>query len=209
MGQSKSGPCFAPQKIMRGFPNLLVPIIRQSFFGLALLFVSLPLLRGLHNRFSLGAPPTSALLLIAICVLIIFIGAGMIGAFSGSSAKASNGAVPMLIALALSLGWGLLVCSIVVPFYASSVVDHMTQSVALDAVRDRGAVIDKTRGAYDAVRSGKTGEFVGENRDIAWTKSKALLSEGAARLPAIGLLAIAVIGAPLGAAFECWRARRR
>ena len=142
-------------------------------------------------------------------MLIIFIGAAIIGAFSGSSAKARNGAVPVLIALALSLGWGILVCSAAIPFYASSVVDHMTQSVALDAVRDTSGMIDKTRGAYDAVRSGKTGEFVGENKDIAWTKSKTLVREGAARLPAIGLLAIAVIGAPLGAAFECWRARKR
>ncbi len=194
---------------MRNFTDLIVPLVRQSLLGLALLFASLPLLRWLHQRFSLGAPPTSALLLMAICVLIIFIGAAIIGAFSGSGARARSGAVPILIAWALSLVWSLVVCSAAVPFYASSVVDHMTQSVALDAVRDSGAVIDKTRGAYDAVRGGKTGEFVGANRDIAWTKSKLLLREGAARLPAIGLLAVAVLGAPLGAAFECWRARRR
>ncbi len=194
---------------MRNFSDLTVPVIRQSLFGLALLFVSLPLLRALHKRFSLGAPPTSALLLIAVCVLIIFSGAAIIGAFSGSNARARNSTGPLLIALALSLGWSLVVCSVAIPFYATSVVDHMTQSVAMDTVRDRDAVIDKTRGAYDAVRGGKTGKFIGENSEMAWTKSKALLREGAARLPAVGLLAIAVIAAPIGAAFECWRVRKR
>lgn len=193
---------------MRNFTVLLVPIIRQSLFALILLFASLPLLRSLHNRFALGAPPTSALVLIAICVLIIFIGAAIIGALSGSSAKNRNGAVPTLIAIGLSLVWSLVACSVAVPFYASSVVDHVTQTVALDALRNRSEVIDKTRGAYDAVRNGKSGDFIGENRDVAWSKSKSLFHEGAAKLPAIGLLAVAVIFAPLGAVFECWRARK-
>ena len=183
-------------------------IVRQAIFGVLVLLLALPLVNAMHARFDLGSPPTSALVIIGGAVLACFIGAGLIGAFCGGGVKAGRGP-GALLAAALSFGWSLVVCSVVIPFYASSIVDHLAQDAAMTAVRERGQLFDRARDAVGGVREGRGGEVARSTGGEAVSKSLELAKKGAARLPALSLLFWTLIGPPMGAAFEAARARRR
>jgi hypothetical protein len=190
--------------------TFLVAIIRQSIFGVLCLALALPLLNALHNRFGLGAPPTSALVLIGAAVLICFTGGGIIGVFAGGGARAAKHSISALpIAVFGALIWSILVCSATVPFYGSMIVDHLTHEVTSTAFRERGQIIDRTRQGIEDVRGGRSGELASRTAGQAWRKSKDLASSGAAQLPALSLLLWTLIGPPIGAAFEARRAMRR
>lgn len=188
--------------------QLTTAIVRQTIFGVLVLALALPLVNALHARFGLGSPPASALILMGGSVLACFIGAGIIGAICGSGVKAGRGP-GALLASVLSLGWSLLVCSIVIPFYGSMIVDHITQDAAMTALRERGALFDRAKDAYGGVREGRGGEVARSTAGEAVSRSVEMAKKGAARLPAMSLLFWTLIGPPLGAAFEAARARRR
>lgn len=183
-------------------------IVRQTIFGVLVLVLAMPLLNALHARFHLGAPPTSALILIGGSVLACFIGAGLIGVACGAGVQSGRGASAVL-AWVLSLGWSLLVCSVVIPFYGSTIVDHMTQEAAATALRERGALLGRAGDAYSGVREGRAGQVARETGGEVLSRGGEMLKKGAERLPALSLLFWTLIGPPLGAAFEAARVRKR
>ncbi len=183
-------------------------IVRQSIFGLLALALAMPLLNSLHAKFGLGPPPTSAIVLMGGSVLACFVGAGFIGAFCATGAKASRTASAIL-AWVLSLGWSLLVCSVVIPFYGSTIVDHLTEEATMTALRERGALVDRAGDAIDGVRAGRGGQVARDTAGEALSRTATLAESGLARLPALSLLFWTLIGPPLGAAFEAAAVRKR
>lgn len=183
-------------------------IVRQTIFGVAVLLLAMPLLNSLHAHFGLGPPPASALILIGGSVVTCFVGAGVIGVVCGMDVKAGRG-VRAMLAAALSVGWSGLVCSVVIPFYGSTIVDHLTGEATATAFRERGALLGRAQDAYGGVREGRGGQVARETAGEAFDRAKELARSGAARLPAMSLLFWTLIGPPLGAAFEAARARRR
>lgn len=188
-------------------PLFLAAILRQTVFGVICLVIALPLLNALHNRFNLGSPPISAIIVIGVAVLICFIGGGIIGVLSGDASRRSAAAIP--IALVGALVWSAIVCSIAVPTYGGMIVDHIAQDAAGTAFRERGQIIDRTRQGIADVRGGRSGELASRTLNEGLEKSKELALAGAARLPALSLLLWTLIGPPIGAAFEARRAMRR
>ena len=191
--------------------QLTAAIARQTIFGVLVLFLAIPLLNVLHNalreRFGLGPPPASALIMMGVSVLVCFIGAGLIGVLCGGAMRGRG--VAALVAALGALVWSGLVCSLVVPMYASSIAEGAATEAALSGVSDPRALYGRARDAVGGVREGRAedvarntaSEFVGRGRDAAL--------RAAARVPAVSLLLWTLIGPPLGAAFEAAKARRR
>jgi hypothetical protein len=187
---------------------LISALFRQTIFGILVVALSLPLVRVLHERFSLGPPPASVLVLMGLAVMSTFWGAGAIGALWGAGNRRGSMGAPILAAL-LSLGLSLLVCGVVVPTYGGMVADHLLQEGATGVLRDRGRLLGQARESYDDVRSGRSREITRDLSGEALNRGKSLVRSGAARLPALSLLLWTLVLPPLGAAFEARRASRR
>ncbi len=187
--------------------QLTVAVVRQAAFGLIVLLAAMPLLNALHARFGLGAPPASAVLLMGGSVLACFVGAALIGVLCGLDLKAGRG-TRAVVAAAMSVGWSGLVCSVVIPFYGSTIIDHVTEEATTTAFRERGALLDRGGDAVDGVRAGRGGQVARATAGEALDRAEEVGKSGLARLPALSLLFWTLIGPPIGAAFEASRAKR-
>ena len=97
-----------------------------------------------------------------------------------------------ILAFVLGLVWGAILCSVVAPLYAQSVVDALTREGASVAWNQRDAFLDRQTGIATALESAKT-----------------LARTGATHLPAFCLLVWVLLGPALGGAMEARRASLR
>jgi hypothetical protein len=192
--------------------TLIGAVIRQFVFGLVVLALALPLLRWLHDRFNLGPPPTSAVVIIGAAVLICFVGGGVIGALCGSAGSRGKG-ISTPLAVVFALGWSLLVCAGAVPYYATSLLESAAKDVAGAALRERGALYGSAKETVGGVRDGRAREAAEkaarDTAGLAWDATKKAAVDKFAHVPALSLLLWTLVGPPIGAAFESAKAKRR
>ena len=182
---------------------------RQALFALFLTAISLPLVQAIHRHFGLGAPPLWGLVLLSATLLLGFVGAACIGTFVGQSSTFGHrtGRKTVIAALLASL-WGLVLLGAAVPFYASTVVEHLTNSSTSIIWQERDQIWTRGRDAWQQFNQGKGEEVARQAAQETLNKSKSVAYTGLASLPALGILLWVLIGAPIIGAWECRRASR-
>ncbi len=206
--------------------------LRQALIGLALVVISLPLLFLLHRTFSLGNPPVFGLIVLALTVSVA-IGLG-IGKARGNWIVAALLGLGVGIAactVVAPLYGGLILDSLTrqaTGAVAGTVLGQDPQQfarerakgVATDAVtaaregrlreeiarlqaQAKNAVTPQTRAQIEQKIKDASAQLVATGKD----KSISLVKSGAAQLSAFSLLIWALIGPPIGAAWECRKAK--
>lgn len=184
-------------------------LVRQTLFAIFLTAVSLPLVQAFHRRFDLGAPPLWGLVLLGVTLLLGFAGAACIGVFVGqSNAFGYRAGRKVIIAALLASLWGLVLLGAAVPFYASTVVERLTNSGTSLIWQERNQIWTRGRDAWQRFNQGKGEEVARQAAQETLDKSKSVAYTGLAALPALGILLWVLIGAPLIGAWECRRASR-
>ncbi len=211
--------------------------LRGLLVGLALVVVSLPRLWALHGALGLGKPPAEGLLLLGGAVMLSLALSGAAGAFIGRTHGNATLAALAGLAIALSACfvaapfYGALVMDDVDRDATEMVVregGRLTEG-AQSAV-ENGA-LTRAQGTLEAARQGRMreemarlqaqakaatspqarGRAANAAQDLAdqlAPKGVELFKSGVARLSAFALLLWAIGAAPIGAAWECRRARR-
>lgn len=209
--------------------NFVPAALRGFLIGFLLVLISLPGLFALHGALKLGSPPVSGLILLGATVAFALALANGAGALVGE-AKGNP-----LVAALVGLGIGLTACFVAAPFYGGLVVEGLQRDATNLVWNERGRITGAARDAagntVQAAREGRLREELARLQDQAKNattpqarknategaknialqlapKGLAVVKSGAAKLSAFGLLLWALVAPPLGAAFECRRARR-
>lgn len=184
-------------------------LIRQTLLAFLLTALSFPLVQAVHRRFGLGEPPLWGLILLGGTLLLGFAGAAGIGIFIGqSNAFGYRTRRKTLMAALLASLWSLLLLGAAVPFYASTVVERLTNSGTSLIWQERDQLWTRGRDAWQQFNKGNGEQVARQAAEETLDKSKSLAYTGLAALPALGILAWLVIGTPLIGAWECRRAAR-
>ena len=203
---------------------------------MGLVVVSLPVLFLVHGALKLGKPPTFGLVLLALTVIVSMAIAGAIGAAVGRASGNWLVAVVLGLVLGvLACGvvaplYGGLILDDLTRQAAGAVlgIEGDPQAFARDKALGAG------KEAFDAARQGRLRAELAKLQDQAKNaasaqgrkqaldkakavaaelaatgkeKSVSLLKSGVAQLSAFTLLVWALVGPPLGAAWECRRAK--
>ena len=211
--------------------EFLPATLRQALIGLALVVVSLPLLFLLHRFFKLGNPPVFGLVVLALTVVIAMGMAGAIGVAVGRAR--GNWIVAALLGLGVGIAACTLVAPLYGGLILDNLTRQAAGAViGLDVSPEEFARERATGVATDALtaaREGRLREELARLREQAKNatpqtraqiqekikevsaqlvqtgkdKSVSLIKSGAAQLSAFALLVWALLGPPIGAAWEC------
>jgi hypothetical protein len=185
--------------------SYLSPLVRGAIVALLAVLVSLPLLFWIHSHFDLGKPPVSGIVLLSLGVMGACIGAAFLG--WGIGRLMGRRASGTLAALA-GFVWGAMITFSVASFYSGMITDEATRGAAMTALANRDRIAQSALETLDQARAGHASKAV----ESAGSKFKDgavdVAIRGAAKLPAMSLLAWALLAPPLLSAFECRRARR-
>ena len=183
----------------------LAPLLRATLVALLAVLVSLPLLFWLHSHFELGAPPISGIVLLALGVICACAGASFLG--WGIARVMGRRASGVLAALA-GFVWGVMITFSVASFYGGMVVDEATHTATMSAIANRDRIAQSALETLEQARAGHASKAA-ENAGYKFRDGAVDVAiRGAAKLPAMSLLAWALLAPPLLGAFECRRARR-
>lgn len=202
--------------------------------GSALVVVSLPLLFLLHRSFGLGNPPIFGLILLASTVAVAMAISGALGASVGRAR--GNWVVAALLGLVVGIAacavvaplYGGLIFDNLSREAAGAVLGIDPETFA----REKATGVAKE--TFNAAREGRLRDELAKLKEQAQnaatpqaraqaqqkirdvsedllangkTKGVSLFKSGVAQLSAFALLVWALLGAPVGAAWECRRAR--
>jgi len=217
--------------------NFVPAAIRGLLIGLVLILISLPILFALHGALRLGSPPISGLILLGLTVALTLAIANGVGAFVGETHgnPMLAAVVGFIIGVCACFVAAPLYGGVVVEGLqrdatglvwgergrltdaARGVVQNTAFSSAGDAVsaaregRLREEVASLQQKAKDATTPQARQNATEQARKLASElspKGIAVLKSGAAKLSAFALLLWALVAPPLGAAWECKRAKR-
>ncbi len=168
--------------------------LRQACFGLVAVALSLPILWAVQRRVGL-TPGSERLWMLGASVVVAFVGGGLIGAGSrefGRGTSFGRGKAGAWVAPLAGLLFGILISTVAASDFGQGLLEDAAKEGAMRAWQGRDQFLDRSRAA-----------------NIATNTAKELAVQGAARLPALILLAWAPLGAMLAALLEYRLAARR
>jgi len=183
----------------------LAPLVRAAIVSLVAVLVSLPLLFWIHGHFELGKPPINGIVMLSLGVMGACMGASFLGWGLGRLMR--RRASGTLAALG-GFVWGVAITFSVASFYGGMIADEATRGAAMAAVANRDRITQSALETLDQARAGHASKAA-ENAGYKFRDGAVDVAiSGAAKLPAMSLLAWALLAPPLLSAFECRRARR-
>jgi hypothetical protein len=212
-----------------------VAALRQAFVGSILVVLSLPLLWMFSRAIGLGAPPVGGVLLLGGSAIAAWGAGGFVGATLGGGVGGLRRGNAALVAVLGGLILGAVLCSVVAPFYAQSVLEGVAHDAASDVWRRRDELLTRAReavataaqeGTRNPSRSRKAAqdaenlkqqaerlstqarESAATTATGALTTAKGLALRAAARLSAMTLLVWTLLGPAIAAFLEARRAAR-
>ena len=165
-------------------------IFRQTLFSIFFVAISLPFLWIVHRLLDLGSPPLPGVLLLGGGVFFACLTGGILGWGLGEYKRGESWII--WPAFLIGLMWGGVLCAILAPMYAQSVLDALARETAVAAWSQRDAFLDRQTGVATALET-----------------AKSLARSGATHLPAFCLLLWVLIGPALGGVMEARRAASR
>lgn len=175
-------------------PLLIRSALRQACFGLIAVALSLPILWAVQRRVGL-TPGSEGLWMLGASVVAAFVGGGLIGAGLrefGRGTQFGRSKMGAWIAPLAGLLLGILVSTVAASDFGQGILEDAAKDGAMRAWQGGDQLLDRSRAASAATNT-----------------ARELAVRGAARLPALILLAWAPLGAMLAALLEYRLAVRR
>lgn len=169
-------------------------LMRQMCFGLGAVALSLPILWAVQRRVGL-TPGSEGLWMLGASVVAAFVGGGLVGAEIGEFGRGTQfgrGKMGAWVAPLAGLLFGILVSTVAASSFGQGILEDAAKDGAMRAWQGRNQLLDRDRAASAATNT-----------------ARELAVQGAARLPALILLAWAPLGAMLAALLEYRLAVRR
>lgn len=216
--------------------TFLPATLRQALIGLALVVVSLPVLFLLHRTLKLGNPPVFGLIVLAVTVVVAMAIGGAVGVGVGSArgnwivaALLGLGVGIAACTLVAPLYGGLILDNLTreatgavlgLEGTPEEFARERAKGVATDALtaaregrlrQELGRLQEQAKSAVTPAAREQIQEKIKEvSRQLVQNgkdKGVSLIKSGAAQLSAFALLIWALFGPPIGAAWECRKAR--